>query len=173
VTESTLAEPLGLTYTTGAFAEDVLMAGPASLEVRLSSTAPESGIWALLSDVWPDGSAHPVAAGRLLSSFPEINRRRSLRDPRTGAIVQPYGRFSSKVATPAGESRRYRVELWPIGNRFAAGHRLRLELVGASAAYLPGVPGLGSVEVGGAEGSRLLVPVLRGSDLGAALGGGG
>src|SRR3954467_13469614 len=40
-TETTLAEPQGLTYTTAPFASDVLSAGPADLDVRLSTTAPE------------------------------------------------------------------------------------------------------------------------------------
>ena len=85
--------------------------------------------------------------------------------------MQPYGTYGdARPATP-GESRLYRVELWPIGNRFAAGHRIRLEIVGASAASLPGAPALNTVSVGGDSGSRLLFPVLRGSGLGAALGG--
>ena len=35
----------------------------------------------------------------------------------------------------------------------------------------PNAPGVNSVTVGGADGSRLLFPVLPGSDLNAALGG--
>jgi predicted acyl esterase len=61
------------------------------------------------------------------------------------------------------------VEFWPIGNRFRAGHRLRLHVVGASAFSLPGVPALNTVSVGAGSGSRLLLPVLPGSDLGEAL----
>jgi predicted acyl esterase len=163
LTEMTLAEPLGLSYTTRPFATDVLSAGPASLELRMSSTAPETGIWAVLSDVWPDGTAHPVAGGRLLSSYPDIDRRRSLRDPRTGAIVQPYGVYDHKTPAAPGEERLYRVEFWPIGNRFKRGHRLRLHVLGASAASLPGAPAVNTIRVGGRDGSRLLFPVLPGS----------
>jgi predicted acyl esterase len=167
-----LAESVALSYTTKPLSEDVLSAGPLALEVRLSTTAPETGIWAVLTDVSPDGVSHPLTVGRLLSSFPSIGRDKSLVDS-AGNVVQPYGDFSRKTAL-AGvlKPRLYQVELWPVGNRFKKGHRIRLDLVGASAASLQTLPGLNSVKVGGTSGSRLLFPVLPGSDLTRALGGG-
>jgi predicted acyl esterase len=167
ITEMNASEPLGLNYTTPPFATDVLAAGPASLDIRLSSTAPETQIWAVLSDVSPDGVAHPVASGRLLSSFPKVDRKRSLR--RDGEIVQPYGEFDAKDPAAPGTERRYRVELWPVGNRFAAGDRLRLTLLSASGASQAGIPAVNTVTVGAGSGSRLLFPVLPGSDIGEAL----
>jgi uncharacterized protein len=160
LTEMTLAEPLGLSYTTKPFVTDVLTAGPASLELRLSSTAPETGIWAVLSDVAPDGTPHPVASGRLLSSYPDTDPERSLRDPQSGDIVQPYGVFDHKTPAAPGQERLYGVEFWPIGNRFKQGHRLRLHILGTSAASLPGLPAINTVRVGGPDGSRLLLPIL-------------
>ncbi len=167
ITEMNASEPSALTYTTAPFAKDVLAAGPASLDLRLSSTAPETDIWAVLSDVSPDGVAHPVASGRLSSAFPHVDRKRSLR--RDGELVQPYGEFDSKDPAAPGAERRYRVELWPIGNRFAAGDRLRLTLLAASGASEPGVPAVDTVTVGAGSGSRLLFPVLPGSEIGEAL----
>ncbi len=169
LTEMTLSEPLGLSYTTPKLSADVIAAGPAALDVRLSSSAPETGIWAVLSDVFPDGTAHPLTAGRLNSAFPRINRKRSLTDPATGAIVQPYNSFGRKRPAQPGTFRRYRVELWPVGNRFRAGDRIRLDVVGASAASLPSAPGVNRVQVGGTGGSSLQLPLLRSSDLAAAL----
>lgn len=169
LTEMNIAELLGLSYTTAPFREDVLMAGPASLEVPLSSTAGETGLWAVVSDVHPDGSAHPLAVGRLSTAYPEVNERRSLHDTRTGDVVQPYARFARKSPAGPGEERLYRVELWPIGNRFQVGHRLRLDIVGASGFSMPSAPALNTVRVGAGTGARLLVPVLPGSRLGRAL----
>jgi uncharacterized protein len=168
-TDMTVAEPQGLSYTTRPLTRNVLAAGPASLELRLSTTAPGTGIWVVVSDVWPDGTPHPVASGRLNTDFPGIDRRRSLRDPRTGAIVQPYGRYDAPDPAPVGEERLYRVELWPIGNRFRAGHRIRLHVLGSSAASKPGAPAINAIRVGGVTGARLLLPVLPGSDLRRAL----
>jgi predicted acyl esterase len=167
ITEMNASEPTGLNYTTAPFDEDVLAAGPASLDIRLSTTAPETQIWAVLSDVSPDGVAHPVASGRLLSSFSKVDRERSLR--RDGEIVQPYNEFDAKDPAAPGTERRYRIEFWPVGNRFAAGHRLRLTLLSASGASQAGTPALNTVSVGAGTGSRLLFPVLPGSDIAAAL----
>lgn len=115
------------------------------------------------------GAPHPLAVGRLSSSYSKIDRAKSLTDPRTGDVVQPYGRYDKKAPATPGEERLYRVEFWPIGNRFREGHRLRLHILGASATSLPSAPALNSVRVGGARGSRLLLPVLPGSSLREAL----
>lgn len=171
LTETTLAEPLGLSYTTRPLSSAVLSAGPLSLELLLSSTASESDIWAVISDVSPDGAPHPVATGRLRTSYPNIDATRSLTDPVTGDVVQPYGIYASKSPAQIGEQRRYFVEFWPIGNRFKAGHRIRLDIFGVSAASTPAGLALNTVVVGGQNGSRLLFPVLPGSNLGEALAG--
>lgn len=162
-----LAEPLGLSYTTAPFATPVMAAGPASLELVLSSTAPVTDIYAVLSDVSPDGVAHPMAAGRLRSAYPGVDRSRSLVDA-GGNVVQPYGRFDTWDPAPIGTARRYQVELWPIGNRFKQGHRLRLHILGVSGYYKPDLPALNTVRLGPGA-SRLLFPALPGSDLADSL----
>src|SRR5690606_28446498 len=101
--------------------------------------------------------------------FPNIVEEKSLVDA-NGDIVQPYGDYSAKTPL-AGflTPQKYHVEMWPIANRFKEGHRIRLDIVGASAFSLPTVPGLNTVDIGGDSGSRLLFPVLPESDLSAAL----
>lgn len=166
--DMTTAEPLGLSYTSAVLKQDVQMAGPASLELLLSSVMPETDIYAVICDVSPDGSAHPVATGRLRTAYPNIHADKSLHDGK-GNVVQPYGVYASKDdATPLAQ-RRYSVEFWPIGNQFKKGDRVRLDIVGVSAYHLPSVPSVNSVSVGGPDGSRLLLPVLPGSDLVKAL----
>ncbi len=159
LTETTLAEPLALTYTTPPLSQDLLSAGPAALDLRLSSTASETAMWAVISDVWPDGSSHPVATGRLLSAYPNVIAAQSLHDA-AGDIVQPYGDYSAKADAAPGTERTYQIEFWPIGNRFERGDRIRLVILGASGASSPSLPALNSVRVGGPLGSRLLLPVL-------------
>jgi predicted acyl esterase len=159
LTQTTLAEPLALTYTTAPLASDLMSAGPANLELRLASTAPETDIWAMIADVWPDGSSHPVATGRLRSSYPNVIASRSLKDPE-GDIVEPYGDYSSKTYTSPLSERTYDVEFWPIGNRFKLGDRIRLVVLGASAASVPSGVAINTIHVGGYDGSRLLLPVL-------------
>lgn len=158
-----LAEPLGLSYTTVPLAEDLLAVGPAALELDLATTAPSAAIWAVVSDVGPDGIPEPVGVGRLSTDYPDTDPARDRHDA-DGAIVQPYGRYDAPRPAIPGTSRRYHVELWPLGNRFRKGHRLRLHLVGSSLASVPHVPGVDTVTVGGPTGSRLLVPVLGDGD---------
>lgn len=153
-----LAEPLGLTYTSAPLAKDLVSAGPGALDLQFATTAPTGAIWAVVSDVSPDGVAHPLTVGRLSTDFPGVDAARSLRQGRT--IVQPYGRYDVQRPAAPGVTRRYQVELWPLGNRFRKGHRIRLHLVGASAASPLAQPGLDLVTVGGPQPSRLLLPVL-------------
>ncbi len=170
LTQDTLAGLTGLTYTTPALSSSVDLAGPLSFEVPLSTTTPGSGIWVVLSDVAPDGTSHPLTVGRLSSSYPGVVESRSLVDE-TGTVVQPYGDYTHREPARSLQWRDYRVELWPVGNRFEAGHRIRLTIVGTSLASPLSLPALHSIRVGGPSGARLLVPVLPGSDLPAALGG--
>lgn len=168
LTHMTTAEPLGLAFTTAPLAQDVWAAGPASLEVVLASTAPETDIFAVISDVHPDGSAHPMAAGRLRSSYPDVDLERSLVTS-DGRVVQPYGRYDMKDDAAIGTERRYHVEFWPVGNRFREGHRIRLHILGASSYHQPGVPTINTIRLG-PDGSRLQFPVLPNSNLPQALG---
>lgn len=169
LTQMALMEPLALTYTTPAFTQTVDVVGPANLVMHLSTVTHEADIHAVIADVWPDGSAHAVGVGRLRTSFPNVIRERSLLNE-AGELVQPYGDFSAKDYALPGQSREYNVEFWPVGNRFQAGHRLRLYLVGTSAYMLPSPGVLNLLSVGGETPSRLLLPVLPGSDACAAIG---
>jgi predicted acyl esterase len=161
--------PLTLDFTTAPLTQDVDVVGPVSLILHLSSLLPETDIHAVVSDVWPDGSAHAVAAGRLRSSFPDLVPALTRYDVH-GEPVQPYPDFSTKKRALPGQTREYAIEFWPIGNRFQAGHRLRLSLVGTPTYALPSPGLINSVSVGSETPSRLLLPVLPGHDLCAAIG---
>ena len=154
----------GQTFTTRPLAGDVDLAGPLALDLQLATSTLGSGIWAVLSDVAPDGSSHPLTVGRLSTSHPGVVAQRSLTDDQ-GRVVQPYGDYTHPAPPAAGQFRRYQVELWPVGNRFQAGHRIRVPLVGTSLLSPLSLPGLHSVRLGGADGARLRVPVLPGSEL--------
>ena len=167
VNETGLAAIAGLGYTSKPLASDVAAAGPLSLDVTLKSLLPETGIWAVVSDVAPDGSSHPLTVGRLSTSYPGVLASKSLSSD--GRIVEPYGDYSAEQLANPLAFRRYQVELWPVGNVFKAGHRIRLTLLGTSAASMPALPSVHTIRLGGASGAKLLFPVLPGSDLTAAL----
>ena len=168
LTDMTLADLVGLTYTTAPLTDDVVSAGPLALRVTLSTTTPGTGIWAVLSDVGPNGVGHPLTAGRLNTDFPNVIEAKSFKDAQ-GRIVQPFGDFAKASPAKPMAFRPYQVEFWPVGNVFEKGHRIRVTIVGASAASRPSLPGVNTIRVGGPDGAQLLVPALPGSDLAAAL----
>jgi putative CocE/NonD family hydrolase len=168
LTDMQAAEPVSLTYTTPPFATPVDAVGPASLDVFLSSTTNPTDIAAVLADVWPDGTAHAVANGQLRTAYPQINAARSQYDPKTGDVVDPYPDFSAQDPAAPLATREYHVEILPIGNHFGAGHRLRLYIVGTSAAMQGAAPGVNSVSVGGVTPSRLLFPTIGSPTFGPA-----
>lgn len=159
--DMTTAEPQSLTYTTAPFEKAVTAVGPVSLTVHLASSAPVTDIVAVLADVAPDGTANPVAQGQLRTSFPHVDREKSIVDKRTGEIVQPYNDYSRQDVALPGTIREYTVEILPIGNVFEPGHRLRLYLTGTSATMLGSAPGVNLLSLGGATPSRLLLPTLE------------
>jgi predicted acyl esterase len=168
LTDMTLADAAGLTFTTGPLTADVESAGPLNLRVSLSTSLPGTGIWAVLSDVSPDGVGHPLTAGRLNTDFPGVVASESLTDAH-GRIVQPFGDYSAAHPAIPLAFRPYQVEFWPVGNVFEKGHRIRVTIVGASAASRPSAPAVNAIRLGGPSGAQLLVPALPGSDLAGAL----
>jgi len=158
--DMTTAEPQALTYTTAPFERPVTAAGPVSLTVHLASSQPVTDVVAVLADVAPDGTAHPVAQGQLRTSFPRVDPDKSLVDKRTGEVVQPFNDYSREDPALPGTTREYTVEILPIGNQFQAGHRLRLYLVGTSATMLGSPPGVNLLSVGGSTPSRLVLPIV-------------
>jgi uncharacterized protein len=159
-TEMNQADATSLTFTTPPLAGAIDVAGPASLHVRLASTAPETDVHAVVTDVWPDGSAHPVGLGRLRTSYPNTIAARNVVDPASGELVQPYADFSAKTPAAPGTARDYDVEFWPIGNHFAAGHRIRLYLTGTAAYAIPPAPAVNTVTTGGPARARLVLPTV-------------
>ena len=157
LTNMQLSGPTSLTYTTPPLRHSLTAVGPGAVDVWLSSTAPATDLYVVVADVRPDGSSYPVATGALRTAFPIVERSHSLTD-RTGRIVDPYNNFTTRKTAPLGAMRRYQVELLPIGNHFAAGHRIRLYFVGTPVDQLPSPPGLNTVRLGGVAASRLLLP---------------
>lgn len=167
LTEMNLSNLTGLTYTTAPLQAPITSVGPGTLDIKLASTLPATQIWAVVSDVAPNGASKPMAVGRLNTAFPDVVASKSLYAG--GQLVQPYGDYNTLKPGVPGIARSYHVELWPIANRFETGHRIQLSIVGQSALSFPALPALNTVLIGGGSGSRLMFPTLPGSDLAAAL----
>jgi hypothetical protein len=115
----------------------------------------------------PANSGHSACSPRI-SAMPSSGSR-DAGHAAEGLIVQPFGDYSSASPATALAFRRYQVEFWPVGNVFETGHRIRVTIVGASAASRPTLPAINTNRVGGPDGAELLVPALPGSNLPGAL----
>lgn len=174
LTDMQLSGPTSLTYTTPVLSEDVNAVGPVGLDLWASSTAPFTDLAAVVADVWPNGTAYPVATGWLRTSYPVVNRSLSIVEPTTldpaGEIVDPYNVFSTQYPALPGTMREYHIGVLPIGNHFFAGHRIRLYILGIPGDMQGSPPGLDTVSLGGATLSHVVFPTVGATTLSAALG---
>jgi len=97
-----------LVFTTPALTKDLEVTGPVSLELYVSTSAPDTDFTGKLVDVWPNGLAQNLTEGIL-----RLRYRNSQEKP--------------ELAKP-GETYHITVDLWATSNVFLAGHKLRLEV---------------------------------------------
>jgi uncharacterized protein len=97
-----------LVYTTKAFTTATEFTGPVSLDLYVSSSAPDTDFTGMLIDVWPNGVAQNLTDGIQRLRYRESSER--------------------AVAAVPGEIYRLRINLSATSNVFLPGHRLRLEI---------------------------------------------
>jgi len=90
-----LVEPLALTYTTPALTDSVEVVGPASLDVFVAALTPEADLFAVLADVWPDGSPMPWASDDCARASERDSRAFAHRRERRRSF-QAYGDYATK-----------------------------------------------------------------------------
>lgn len=111
-----------LVYTTEVLQEDVDVIGPITAKLFASTSARDTDWMMRLSDVQPDGKALFLAEGLM---------RAKHRDPGRGGAYDP-GKLSE---IEPGKAYAYEIEFYrTTANRFAAGHRIRVEI---SSSYYP------------------------------------
>jgi putative CocE/NonD family hydrolase len=100
-----------LVYTSAPLGEPLVVLGPVAAELHVASTGDFTDFFVRLCDVHPDGRSLNVCDG-LQRYTPETIERAD-----DGSFVA-------------------RVDLWPAGHRFGAGHRLRIQVsAGAHPVY--------------------------------------
>jgi hypothetical protein len=109
-----------------------------------------------------------VATGWLRTTYPHLDLSRSLLDP-AGEVIDPYTDFSALTPPLPGTMQEYHVEVLPIGNHFAAGHRIRLYVLGTPIDMQGAPPGVDTLSIGGLTLSRLILPTY-GTGLATAFG---
>jgi uncharacterized protein len=100
-----------LTFTTPVLDRDVDVVGPLRLVLYASSTAVDTDFVARLSDVFPDGRAIQLQTGLVRARFRALQGDPELLEP--------------------GEIYQLEIGMAGTANRFAAGHRLRVDICSA------------------------------------------
>jgi putative CocE/NonD family hydrolase len=128
-----------LRYLTEPLAEDVTVVGPISLTIYAAIDETDTNWIVILKDVGPDVSV--VTAREAERSVPtDLNERELTRgwlkasyraiDERHSKPWEPFHKLTrdSIQPVPAGEVLEYRIHILATANRFAAGHRICLEI---------------------------------------------
>ena len=155
----------GLGFVTAPLPEDVVIAGPGSVDLWITATSADTDIEATISEVRPDGQEIYVQSGWLRAS------QRALADSATELRPAHTNLEADAADLPVGELTEVRVELFPFAHPFRAGSRLRLTI---------DAPGNNrpvwefrtiasgetvTVATGGVRMSKLVLPVVAGVDV--------
>ena len=126
-----------LTFTSAPLAADLEIAGPIKLELSASSTATDTDFFVKLSDQFPQGDAERAAGGNPIAET--VSRgwlRASHRalDHERSTEMEPYHTHVAPQPLEPGAVYRFDISIEPMAYRFAAGHRIRLEIVNGDSA---------------------------------------
>ena len=180
--------PDELNYRSDPMTEDRTVAGPVVAELWASSNANEGGnfagtdyfVW--LVDEAPDGSLTYLTRGMLRTRHDAIDWDSGRNDAFTDAAGRTetyrFWRYHSAdhvVPGAAGVPRQYRIEIWPVGHVFRAGHRVLIKVtrppvLDAYYAYLPRNQPVSqnTVHHDAAHPSRIILPFVPTPPLDAA-----
>lgn len=159
-----------LAYTTAPLAQDVSLFGTGSVDLWLASTARDTDVQAMLTEVRPDGQEVYVQSGWLRASARRI-------DPAQSTALEPfqtYTRRDRRALTPRKPT-AMRLRLLPVSHTFRAGSSIRLWLSGPSTLvggwgldYLR-TPSVDTVLAGRRHASSLVLGVVPGTAQGTPL----
>ena len=155
----------GVGFATVPLASDVVIAGPASLDVYLKSSARDTDLQVTLSEVRPDGNETYVQNGWLRATHRKLNAKRS-------TTLDPFPTHLKRDASPLppGRYTLVRVPVYPTAHAFRAGSRIRVTVQATSGdrprwdfATVDNGNTRNTVSLGGARASKLVLPVLAGA----------
>jgi uncharacterized protein len=108
-------------YTSAPLTKDMVVAGPASLDLWLSSTATDTDLQATVTEVRPDGEETYVQRGWLRASHRKL-------DPKLSTALRPYQTHLRADAQPLvpGDATPMRLEVFPFAHAFRTGSRIRV-----------------------------------------------
>jgi predicted acyl esterase len=152
----------GLGFLSAPLAHDETVVGPASLNLMLRSSAPDTDLQVTLSEVRPNGQEIYITSGFLRASDRAL-------DPQTSTVLSPQPTFLASTARPLPRGRftEVRIPIDPIAYAFRAGSRIRITITApggdrpswAFDTTLDNGTAVDSVSLGGIHPSTLVLPV--------------
>jgi putative CocE/NonD family hydrolase len=154
-----------LNFTSAPFETPMELTGHVIARLTLASSETDAGVFVYLSEVEADGRTHYVAEGMLRALH-----RKTASPPSNYGCDWTYRSFLRKDAqlmernVPAA----LEITLLPVSWTFAKGSRLRLSIAGADSNHYPqvphGRPPRFEISCGGAQGSRIELPLRKSTD---------
>jgi len=160
--QATEDEWKGITFTTPALSDELVIHGPITLSLQASTmplTPPDPGVLAQLTtalglpgadqlyppyndtdfvvklaDVSPNGTSTLIQSGFLRASHRVLDESRTQRVGGRVVVPVPFHDREHLAPPEAGKRYTYEIEVWPTAKRFAPGHRLRIALYSADTA---------------------------------------
>jgi hypothetical protein len=155
----------GVGFVTGALARDLVIAGPASLDLYLKSSRADTDLQVTLSEVRPDGSETYVQNGWLRASHRKLDRAQS-------TALDPFPTHLERDAAPLPRGRftLVRVPIFPVGHAFRAGSRVRVTVQATGGdrprwdfATIDRGRTVNTISLGGPRASSLVLPEIAGA----------
>ena len=160
-----LASKQGVGFLTPALAQDLVIAGPSSLDLYLKSSAKDTDLQVTLSEVRPDGNETYIQNGWLRASHRKLDAKRS-----TALDPFPTHLASDAAFLPRGKATLVRVPILPVAHAFRTGSKLRVTITAAGGdrprwkfATIDKGTAVNTITLGGAQASKLVLPVVAGA----------
>ena len=155
----------GVGFVSAPLRRTTVVVGPASVNLWLRSSAPDTDLQVTVSDVRPDGQEMYVTSGYLRASDRALAPARS-------TVLEPRPTYLAATARPlpAGRYSLVRVPVDPIAYAFRTGSRIRLTISApggdrpewAFATYRTRGRVTDTIALGGAHPSTVVLPVVPG-----------
>ncbi|WP_405133121.1 CocE/NonD family hydrolase [Nocardia sp. NBC_01388] len=116
-------------YTSTAFTEPTVLAGPIGATLYAVSNKPATAFEVTVQDIAPDGRATALTDGELTGDFRALDEARTWRAP-DGSVQGAFhpGTRESVLPVVPGQVTEYNVKVRPAFHVFEPGHRLRVTL---------------------------------------------
>jgi len=148
-----------LTFDTAPLIEDMVIAGIPLVKIYLSASTPDADVYAVLEEVDANGRSSYITEGNL-----RVSLRKESKAPWNNLGI-PWHRaneLDQQMLNP-GEVVEINFDILPVVYRINKGNRLRLAIMGGDKDNMEAPPfsnALLSVKTGGAQASRIMLPVM-------------